>query len=254
MGVRSFSMPHFSDDLYLGNAITEQGMNTALGEPSPMSKGVGPLGRIFIFDAVPLTLQVAGLAASQTPGAAGNLTLSAGTGVTVSMGFDGVLRYVLDTPRVVTVTAAGNESAVTFTVFGFDQYGQAMSQAMAGPNANTVSTLKAFKSVTRVAVSAATGGAITAGYGNTFGLPVRVTDAGYIVHAGWAGALAADAGTFVSAVTTDPATAATGDVRGTFAPSSAADGVKRLVIAIAIPAIGSGPQATRQGALGVNQV
>jgi len=36
-------------------------------------------------------------------------------------------------------------------------------------------------------------------------------------------------------------------------PSSAADGIKRLVMEIALPAIAAGPNATRIGALGVTQ-
>jgi hypothetical protein len=52
---------------------------------------------------------------------------------------------------------------------------------------------------------------------------------------------------------TVPATTTTGDVRGTFSPSNAPDGIKRLVIGIMLPAIAVGPQATRTGALGVTQ-
>jgi hypothetical protein len=52
---------------------------------------------------------------------------------------------------------------------------------------------------------------------------------------------------------TNPATTTTGDVRGTFLPTTAADGVKRLVMTIALPAIAVGPNATRIGAVGVNQ-
>ena len=49
------------------------------------------------------------------------------------------------------------------------------------------------------------------------------------------------------------ATTTTGDVRGTFAPSSAADGIKRAVVTVAVPGIAVGPNATRVGALGVTQ-
>ena len=47
-------MPQYSDDLFLGTAITNMGMN--LGDPSPMSQGVGPLGRIYVWDVVPLVI------------------------------------------------------------------------------------------------------------------------------------------------------------------------------------------------------
>ncbi len=56
----------------------------------------------------------------------------------------------------------------------------------------------------------------------------------------------------VAAVATT-ATTTTGDVRGTYVPSSATDGTRRLVMAIALPAIAAGPNATRAGGYGVNQ-
>ena len=52
---------------------------------------------------------------------------------------------------------------------------------------------------------------------------------------------------------TNPATSTTGDVRGTYTPSTATNGVRRLVLSLAVPAIAVGPNATRIGALGVNQ-
>jgi len=242
-----------SDDLFLGPAFTTQGSDSALGNPSPMEKGVGPMGRVYIFDVVPLVLQTAGLAALQTLLAAGNLTLTAGTGVTTTTDASGTVRYVLDTPRVVTFTSAADESAVTFTVTGYDVFGQRMTQSRAGPNANTVATTKAFKSIISVAASAAVANNTSVGYGDTLGLPIRVTNAVYVLAVKWASTLAQDAGTFTAAVTTDPATATTGDVRGTYLPSSATDGARRLIVAIAVPAIGCGPNATRVGALGVTQ-
>jgi len=42
-------------------------------------------------------------------------------------------------------------------------------------------------------------------------------------------------------------------VRGTLTPSSAPDGVKRLVVGVFVPGIAVGPNATRLGALGVTQ-
>lgn len=241
-----------SDDLFLGPAIA--GGPFVSNGPSPMTVGVGPMGRIYVFDVVPLTLQAAGLAASQAVASAKNLTLTAGTGVTTTVDHLGVTRYVLDTPRNVTVTGTNaGDTTQTVLVSGYDVYGQAMSELIALNGVATIAGKKAFKSVTTMAISALTTGNVTAGFGDVLGLPVRVTDAGYIVRAGWAGVLAADAGTFVAAVTTDPATTTTGDVRGTYTPSSAANGTRRLVMAIAVPALGSGPSATRIGAFGVTQ-
>ena len=86
-----------------------------------------------------------------------------------------------------------------------------------------------------------------------FRSPVRVIDAGYVVSYSFANTLGAASGTFVPADTTNPATSSTGDVRGTYAPANAADGSKRLVSGLLLPALAAGPNATRIGALGVNQ-
>lgn len=239
-----------SDDLYLGTAsfLTSDPTN-----PSLMTTGVGPMGRVYAWDVVPVTLQAAGVAASQTPGGAGNLTLTAGTGATSVTRSDGTVVVQLDVPRCVTVTAAGANTA-TFTIYGYDQYGQAMSQAIAAPSTSTVTTLKAFKQVSRIAISGAAGSAITAGFNNTIGLPFKVTNVVYVPAVKWASTLAMDTGTFTAADVTSPATTATGDVRGTYALSSVADGSKRLVMLIALPAIAAGPNATRLGAAGEPQV
>ncbi len=244
-------MPQFSDDLYLGPVIRG---GVASDGPSPMDVGIGPLGRVYVFDVVPLTLQTAGLASSQNPASGASFTLTAGTGVTTSVDATGMTRYVLDTPRCVTITAAGANTA-TYKVTGYDVYGQPMTQNLAAPSTSTVATTKAFKSiisVTNINATLATNG-LTVGFNDKLGLPVRVTDVGYVIAAKWAATLAADAGTFVAADTTDPATASTTDVRGCYTPSSAANGTRRLVMAIAVPAIGCGPNATRVGALGVTQ-
>ena len=45
-------MPQFSDDLFLGPAQTYMGTNSNsnLGDPSPMDLGVGPVGRVYVWD------------------------------------------------------------------------------------------------------------------------------------------------------------------------------------------------------------
>lgn len=246
-------MPQFSDDIYLGTAFAN--MDPVGTNPSQMSVGVGPMGRVYVFDVVPVTLQTAGLATSQNPGSGASFTLTAGTGVTTVVDATATTRYVLDTPRCVTITAAGANSA-TYLISGYDVYGLPMSATVSAPSTSTVATTKAFKSIISVTNNNATAGTngLTVGFNDKLGLPVRVTDAGYVVKVAWAAALAQDAGTFVAADTTDPATTSTTDVRGCYTPSSAANGTRRLVMTIAVPAIGSGPSATRAGALGVTQV
>lgn len=317
--------------------------NALLGDPAPMSLGVGPLGRTYVFDTIPQTLQAANIAASQTPASAGSLTLTAGTSAKSVVRNDGTTVIQLDVPRAVqvvtstaaaitlagvaitgtggqisytsqtglvsgqyltisgtyggtgsitgysnpttyiltavtattatltttagaaVVTTAGTPTGLTYTlgvapvtatISGYDYYGQAMTQAITTSSSisTAVNTTKAFYQISSVAVSAGTGTALTVGTTDILGLPVRVIDAGYVVHAGWNNALADNAGTFVAADTTSPATSTTGDVRGTFLPASTAtNGSRRLVMTIAVPAIAVGPNSTRVGALGVTQ-
>jgi hypothetical protein len=116
----------------------------------------------------------------------------------------------------------------------------------------TVNGKKAFYQVSQVAVAGDCGATIAVGTTDIIGLPVRVTDAGYLASVGYNNTLARDAGTFVAAATAT-ATTTTGDVRGTYLPSGACDGIKRLVMGILLPGIAVGPNATRVGALGVTQ-
>ena len=316
--------------------------NYGLQDPSPMEVGVGPLGREYVWDVIPQTLQAANIAASQTPTTAGNLTLTAGTSAKSIVRTDGTTVIQLDTPRalsITTSTAAATTLAgvaitgtggqisytsqtglvsgqyltisgtlggtgtitgysnpttyiltavtattatltttagaavvtttgtptgltytlgvapVTATISGWDYYGQAMTNTITSSSAvsTAVSGLKAFYQISSISVSGATGTAITVGTTDKLGLPLRVYDAGYIVRTGWNNTLANDAGTFTAADMTTTATSSTGDVRGTYIPSSATNGIKRLVVVIGLPGVAVGPNATRTGALGVTQ-
>lgn len=240
------------DDLYLGSAFA--GGPLDLTYPAPQERGVGPMGRTLLFDVVPLTLQASGLAAAQAVATAKNLALTAGTGVTTQLTIDGATRFVLDTPRCLTVVSANAGDTTQLVTFsGFDQYGQPMTARVTLNGTTPVVTSKAFKSVTQIAISAATAGNVNAGFNDRFGLPVRMIVVTYVAAVKWDAVLAADAGTFVAADVTDPATNLTGDVRGLYTPSSAANGTRRLVMSLMVPAIGSGPNATRAGAYGVTQ-
>jgi len=81
---------------------------------------------------------------------------------------------------------------------------------------------------------------VTVGVTDVIGIPVRVIDAGYIVKVGWNNTLLQNAGILAVAATAT-ATTTTGDVRGTFTPTTASDGIKRLVMTIALPAIAVDP-------------
>lgn len=230
------------DDLWMGNATGPQ-TNSWAG-PGTIGRGVGPLGRVYIFDTVPETASATAVCAAQAVAAAGNATIN---GASASGGV-----ATLDVARAVNVdsTDAG-DTTQTVTVTGTDYWNQAQTETIALNGTTAVAGKKAFKTITQVAVSAALTGNLTVGSTDVIGLPYRVTDAGYILRSGWAGALADDAGTFVAADTTSPATATTGDVRGTYTPSSASNGSRRLVLAIGLTGLQAGPNATQTGAIGV---
>ena len=232
--------------------------NIPLGDPSPMSIGVGPLGRIYVWDIVPQALVTNNIAATQTPAAAGSLTLTAGTSVRSVTNASGATVLQLDCPRAVQLTTASGTIVTSrnLTVSGFDYYGQAMSEVIAtGTTSSAVANVagkKAFFQISGITISGSLPVAITVGTTDVLGLPVRVFNVSYVASVKSNNTLAQDAGTFVAADTAT-ATTTTGDVRGTYAPATASNGIVRTTMGILLPAIAVGPNATRVGALGVTQ-
>jgi len=315
--------------------------NTQYGNPAPMDLGVGPLGRIFVWDVVPQALVANNIAASQTPAAAGSLTLTAGTSVKAVTTAGGVSTLQVDCPRAVSVTTstaaastlssvvianttggitftsqaglvtgqrltisgtlggtgtitgytnpttyiltavtatsatltttagaavvttAGTPTGLTYTlgvapatitVSGYDYYGQAMSEAITSSAAvsTAVNGKKAFYQISGITTSGATGTALTVGTTDILGIPVRVANVAYVGSVRTNSTLAQDTGTFVAADTAT-ATTTTGDVRGTYVPGTASNGIVRTVMGVLLPGIAVGPNSTRVGALGVTQ-
>ena len=202
-------MTHFSDGVRAGRNFANNGTANQPGVyMSPIN----------VYDIVPVALDADGICAQQTLGAAGDASLN---GALASGG-----TVTLDVPRNVVVDAAGDATAV-LTIYGTDAYGISMSEAITLNGTTAVAGKKAFKTITRVAASAAATDFFV-GTGDVFGLPFRADSRNYCLTA-WNGAFVTT-GTFVAAVTTSPATTTTGDVRGTFAPADAADGSKQLTV------------------------
>lgn len=115
---------------------------------------------------------------SQTPGGAGNLTIN---GALASGGV-----ATMDVARHLSVASTANLSALTFTFTGTDRYGQALTEAIAGPNNGTVKTTRNFKTVTQIAISGAAGGALTVGTADeaeTAWVPLDYTRKPYVMAA-----------------------------------------------------------------------
>lgn len=222
-------MTHSSSQYSTGGSIT----NTVVGSSGAFGVRSWPL---YLLDIVPLTKNATAYAASQSPAAAA-LTLSAGTGITTMVDYTNTTRYVADVARTIVIVSGGNDSGITFLARGYDLYGAAMSEAITGANAGTATGKKAFKSVISITPSAAAAGTVTAGTSDVLGMPVQVSDKGYVSVLGWNNTIGYDTGTFTVSDTTTPATSTTGDTRGTYLPSSATNGSKRLVTSICLNSV-----------------
>lgn len=228
---------------------------------------------ILCLDATPATKAATNIAASQSPGS-GAITLvsTTGAGVTVTSaaqympasgvtipagtlaldGATGFISYgrVLNSnsqrtditaydpstllSRTVQLVSGGNDSGITFTVKGWDIYGFPMTETITGANAGTANGAKAWKYITSVTASGSVASTLTIGTNDVFGFPFQVLRFGRSEIA-WNNAwITANTG-FTAAVTTSPATATTGDVRGTYAVQSASDGTKTIQIMVTIP-------------------
>jgi hypothetical protein len=224
--------------------------NIQFDNPAPMDLGIGPVGRIYVWDVVPQAAITNNIAASQTAAAAGAVTLTAGTSAKSVVRNDGTTVIQLDLPRAIKVNCS--TTARAFTVSGYDYYGQPMSEVITVSVAGTAVTgKKAFYQVSGATI-AGSATAVVIGTSDKLGLPVRVFNVAYIASVKSNDTLAQDAGTFVAADTAT-ATTTTGDVRGTYIPATASDGIVRTVMGILLPGIAVGPNATRVGAIGVNQ-
>ena len=69
----------------------------------------------------------------------------------------------LDQPRRVLFTSSGNDTGITFTVYGTDWNNMPVSEVVTGANATTTYTVYDFKTVTSVVASGASAGTVSLG-------------------------------------------------------------------------------------------
>lgn len=253
------------------------------------TRGWSMVSTIPLVDAAPATQAAANIAAAAVPvaGTAMTLVSSTGSGVTVGisiqradtgatvtglLALDGAMdtvKYGDDRSvqiwdptkalcRNIRITSVGNDSTATFTVRGYDLYGQPMSEIITGANAGIATGIKCFKYVASVTPAGTLSGAnASVGTGDVFGFPLRVDDFSD-AQIFWNSALITASTGFTAAVTTDPATGTTGDVRGKYGVQSASDGSKKLILRVtpkpsALAASMSTSGMTMTGLLGVTQ-
>lgn len=226
-------MTHFSDELRLGAAgilpDTRQTPGNLKGAP-----GVGTTPMVF-YAINPATSTTTSLAAL-TVVSGTTVALSAGTSITATT-VGGETAYQLDVPRAVAIWGTTGTTVTNITVQGWDTYQVPMTCTLSGPSGFTsVTTSKVFAYVKSVTAAGNTTSGVSVGTADVFGFPVRIDNFGD-VHLTWSSAVVTASTGFTAAVTTDPATATTGDVRGKYAAQSAADGSKRLTAFIACPTV-----------------
>ncbi len=131
--------------------------------------------------------------------------------------------------RALSLTSGANLSAISFTIKGYDVYGAPMTQTVVGPNINTVNTLKGFKWVASITPNGTSASTVSIGTADIFEFPILARRFSQ-VEIWWNEAAVTSNTGFVTADVTNPATALTGDTRGSYAVQSASDGVKRLEV------------------------
>lgn len=117
--------------------------------------------------------------------------------------------------RGLTVVGDG-ASTRTITLVGYDYLGQKITWTGTLNGSTPVLVTKAFRWLESATFGAAADTvSVSIGYNNVLGLPYQSAN---MVSEMKNNAVAANAGTFVAAVLTDPQTATTGDPRGTYLP------------------------------------
>lgn len=163
--------------------------------------------------------------------------------------------------NLAAAVTATTVAAMTITISGYDYLRRAMTETLtisAGGTSKSATGKKAWKWVTSVAITAAgnaEGNTLNLGTGSVLGLPVRLEKLGHMMNANLGGVqeristtAASGVCAVVAADSTDPATATTGDVRGTITFNGTLDGSAEAFVLYHV----SG-RNTAEGLVGVDQ-
>jgi len=144
-------------------------------------------------------------------------------GVTIlPASFVGAVEPVVDAPWGRGISFEGSAiGAPVVTITGFDYLGQRITETVTMVSVTETFSLNAYSRIISVAVASGVTGTIDLGFSNRLGLPYKTMNVEYEIEDG----VRANAGTLVVPILTDPATAATGDPRGTYAPTGTLDGI-----------------------------
>ena len=239
------------------------------GQPgAPLLQGWGPGAgnNMLVVDAVPSTIATANIAAlaNAVSGVAMALVSVTGAGITVGVGINnaatgapvkgllaidgaaGLISYgsiaevafydpAKAIARAVSITGVINGAGGAFKVSGYDIYGFPMTETItAAAGVATTNGKKAFKYIASVVPQFADAHTYSVGTTDIYGFPLYCKLWGYAGVAWNSADLTANTG-FVAPDATVPATATTGDPRGTYAAQSASDGTKSLQMYVSLP-------------------
>ncbi len=247
-------MTQFSDYLALGPVPVRRPWQATNIAPAPEAFGVVGVGRTYGFELVPA--QLAALATTASVGTAGGaITLAAnGSSITAATLPNGSSWYLLDSERCISLVSTATLAATTFTLTGYDYYGQLLTATATGPTNGTVTFSKPVRAVASVSAGG-TANPITVQTADVFGLPIVLADRGFLQQAYFNGT---SCQTVTTADSTSPATGATGPVRGTITTGTAgtANGTRRLIVSILASDAQIAPSASTNGSsvYGVTQV
>jgi hypothetical protein len=217
-----------------GNVFTTGGSVTGTFTTGSVLTGTGVVAGTTIIQ--PITgLGGAGAYLVDTPQTVSSTTIAGTTGTygipRVTFGQAGTIQLynpLCMLGRNFRITTAAGDTAV-YTAVGCDTYGYPLTESVTANGATTVSGKKAFKYFSSITPVGTVGATVTVGTGDVYGFPL-LSGSFSDVSISWAGAAITSATGYTAAVTTSPATSATGDVRGTYATQSASNGSNQLIV------------------------
>lgn len=116
---------------------------------------------------VPLTGDADGIATAQTLAQAGALTLDGDSVISqASSPYNGMA--LLDPPRRITITSAGDDSGITFTIRGRDRADRLIEEVIQGVREDAAVSAYVYKAVESVEASAASDDDVEVGWGTEY--------------------------------------------------------------------------------------
>lgn len=207
------AITHNEGPLWLGAAYKESHHTTGSVRGAPVSHiHVAEFGAVLVASSAMI------FASTAFATAAGINLLGTSTAAFSTSGLTATSGVTLDVPRCVTVSSTGTLATGSFTFTGTDKWGDAITETFTGPTNSTVTTQKAFKTITSMTYSSAAMATVNfrVGLSDDLGLPYYAANGGKVLAVSVSGKPHAATGvTFTAPLTaTGTSTATTADVHG----------------------------------------